>query len=71
MKAKQPQRIGDTGQDNTLRETLAEQFTAFDRSSNALTHLAQQFTLSTFSGKTREHLSQQFTQSIFQTQQFH
>lgn len=62
--------IGDTSntsQSGTLRETLAEQFTAFDRTPDTLTYLARQFTMSTFSGETRERLSQQFTQSIFLT----
>lgn len=48
-----------------LREELAHQFTALDRTSNPLTYLAQQFTMSMFGNNTQEHLAQQFTQSAF------
>lgn len=52
-------------QASKLREELANQFTAIDRSSNPLTHLAQQFTMSMFGNNTQEYLAQQFTQSVF------
>lgn len=61
-----------------LREGLAQQFTAFDRSCDTLTHLAQQFTMSaftmsaftmsTFSGRLPETVAQQFTLSVFDKQ---